>query len=100
MPGHIYQGQSYYAYANVTDSGAPASGMSSVTTDLSAVTAGQSAAAYSSAGGPFSYGGTRYTYRSASLAPGPAPSPVRVTDPGGWNRVAGEPCRGAPTAGG
>src|SRR2546423_15240644 len=96
MPGHIYQGQSYYAYANVTDSGAPASGMSSVTTDLSAVTAGQSAATYSSAGGPFSYGGTRHTYPSAALTPGPAPAPRPDTDPPGGTAVAGERCPSRP----
>src|SRR2546423_3382273 len=81
MPGHISPGQSYYAYANVPASGAPASGMASVTPDLSAVTAGQSAAAYSSAGGPFSFGGTSYTYRSASLTAGSSLSQCRYTYP-------------------
>jgi len=78
MPGHITQGQSYFAYANVTDGG---SGMSTVTADLSPITSGQTAAAYGTAGGPFSYRGTSYTYRTASQTAGASLSQCRYTYP-------------------
>lgn len=65
VAGYIHQGGTYNVYANVTDSGAPASGVASVSGDLSAVTTGQSAAALSP--GSFSIGGAGYGYRTASL---------------------------------
>src|SRR5437867_3571885 len=40
-PGYIHQGGTYYVYANVTDSGNPASGVSTVTANVSSITTGQ-----------------------------------------------------------
>lgn len=65
VPGYIRQGGTYMVYANVADSGAPASGISSVTANASTITTGQSAAALSS--GSFSIGGVAYSHRSATL---------------------------------
>jgi hypothetical protein len=65
VPGYIRQGGTYYVYANVADSGAPASGVSTVTANASTTTTGQTAAALSS--GSFPIGGTTYGYRTASL---------------------------------
>jgi hypothetical protein len=65
VAGYIHQGGAYNVYANVTDSGAPASGVASVSGDLSTVTTGQSAAALSL--GSFSIGGAGYGYRTAGL---------------------------------
>jgi hypothetical protein len=65
VAGYIHQGGAYNVYANVTDGGAPASGVASVTGDLGTVTTGQSAAALSP--GSFSIGGAGYGYRTASL---------------------------------
>ncbi len=64
VPGYIRQGGTYYVYANVGDSGAPASGVSTVTANASSVTTGQSAVAL--AAGSFSAGGASYNYRTAS----------------------------------
>jgi hypothetical protein len=65
VPGYIRQGGTYMVYANVADSGGPASGISSVTANASTITTGQSAAALSS--GSFSIAGTAYSHRSATL---------------------------------
>jgi hypothetical protein len=65
VPGFIKQGGTYMIYASVSDSGAPASGVSSVTSNVSTITTGQSAAALSS--GSFSIGGASYNYRSGAL---------------------------------
>jgi hypothetical protein len=65
VPGYIRQGGSYYVYASVGDSGAPASGIATVTANASAVTTGQSATALTA--GSFTIGGGSYNYRSASL---------------------------------
>jgi hypothetical protein len=65
--GTINPGSAYYVYANVTDTGNPASGIASVTANVSAITTGQSAAALTTTGGPFTIDGTSYAYRSASL---------------------------------
>jgi hypothetical protein len=69
VPGYIKQGGGYNVYANVTDTGAPASGISSVTANVSAISTAQTAAALSS--GSFSIGGTAYNYRGASLTANP-----------------------------
>jgi hypothetical protein len=61
----IKQNGTYRVYANVTDTGNPASGVNTVTANVSNITAGQTAAALSS--GSFSYGGVSYNYRSAQL---------------------------------
>ena len=67
-PGFIKKGATYTVLANVTDTGNPASGVSSVTANVTAVTAGQSAAALSS--GSFTGGGVSYNRGSASLTAG------------------------------
>lgn len=64
-PGFVKQGGTYHVYANVTDDGNPASGVGTVTADVSNVTTGQSAVALSA--GSFSVGGVSYGFRSAQL---------------------------------
>ncbi len=61
--GFVKKGGTYFAYANVTDSGNPASGTAGVTANLSSLTAGASAVPLSP--GSFSAGGQSYNYRSA-----------------------------------
>jgi hypothetical protein len=63
--GYIRQGGTYRVHANVTDSGNPASGLASVTGNLSTLTAAQPAAVLTA--GTFSAGGQSYNYRSAGL---------------------------------
>lgn len=65
VPGYIKQGGTYMVYANVSDSGAPASGVASVTANPSTITTGQTAAALSS--GSFTTGEVAYGYRSGTL---------------------------------
>jgi hypothetical protein len=65
VAGYIHQGGAYNVYANVTDSGNPASGVASVAAGLSTITTGQSAAALPA--GSFAIEGTAYGFRSASL---------------------------------
>lgn len=65
VPGYIRQGGTYMVYANVSDSGGPPSGITSVTANASAITTGQSAAALSS--GSFTIGETAYSHRSGTL---------------------------------
>jgi hypothetical protein len=67
-PGFVRTGGSYRVYADISDTGNPASGVASGSADVTAVTAGQAAAALSTAGGPFTVAGVSYGYRSASLA--------------------------------
>ena len=55
----------YYVYANVSDTGNPASGTQTVTADVSAVTAGQTSVPL--AAGSFTVGATTYNRRSAAL---------------------------------
>ncbi len=63
---YLKQGSSYRIYANVTDTGNPASGTSTVTADVSNITTGSTTVALSS--GSFSAEGVSYNYRSASVA--------------------------------
>jgi hypothetical protein len=63
--GFIAQGKTYRVYANVNDTGNPASGVSTVTANVTNITAGQSSANLSS--GSFTVAGTSYGYRSNSL---------------------------------
>jgi hypothetical protein len=63
--GYIKQGGTYYVYANVSGSGAPPAGVSSVKADVSAVTTGQTATSLSS--GSWTVGGQTYNYRTAQL---------------------------------
>lgn len=66
--GSIKKGASYYVYANVTDTGNPASGVAAVTANVSAITNGSTAVALSA--GSFSAGGVTYNRRSAALTAG------------------------------
>jgi hypothetical protein len=62
---YLKQGGTYYVYANVTGSGTPPAGVSSVTADVSAITTGQTAVAMTS--GSYTVGSQTYDYRSAQL---------------------------------
>jgi len=64
-PGSIRQGAPYYVYANVADSGNPASGIATVNGNVSSVSTGQNSVAL--APGAYSAGGTAYNYRTASV---------------------------------
>jgi hypothetical protein len=61
--GFVKKSGTYFVYANVTDSGNPASGTAGVTANLSSLTAGASAVPLSP--GSFSAGGQSYNYRGA-----------------------------------
>jgi hypothetical protein len=65
VAGTIRQGGAYYAYAQVTDGGSPASGLASVKANLGSITAGQTAATLTV--GSYTVGGAAYNYRSASI---------------------------------
>src|SRR4029077_14672448 len=65
VTGYIKAGGTYYVYANVTDSGKPASGVASVTADVSSITPGQTEAPL--AAGGYVADGVSYNYRSAEL---------------------------------
>jgi hypothetical protein len=65
LAGSIKQAGLYYVYANVSDSGNPASGLSAVTADVSSLTAG--AVAIPLVAGSYSVNGVSYTHRSAVL---------------------------------
>jgi hypothetical protein len=65
VPGFIKQGGSYRIYATVSDTGNPASGIATVTANVSNLTTGQTAAAMSA--GSFTIGGVTYNYRSAPV---------------------------------
>jgi len=66
--GQIKKGGTYYVYANVSDTGNPASGVSTVTANVSTITSGTTAAALSA--GSYTAGGVSYAYRSVSLTAG------------------------------
>jgi hypothetical protein len=68
IAGQIKKGATYYVYANVSDSGKPASGIASVTADVSSLTAGSTAVALTA--GSFTSGGVSYGYRSTALTAG------------------------------
>jgi hypothetical protein len=63
--GDIAQGTTYYVYANVGDTGNPASGIASITANVASITSGSTAVALTA--GSYSGGGTAYGYRSAAL---------------------------------
>jgi hypothetical protein len=66
--GFIMEGGSYYIFANASDSGNPASGITSITANVSSITSGATAVALMS--GSYSAGGVTYKYRSAALNAG------------------------------
>jgi hypothetical protein len=63
--GYIKKSGTYYVYANVTDSGSPASGVSTAKANVSTITSGQTAVALSA--GTFVVDGVSYNRRSAAL---------------------------------
>lgn len=67
-PGYIKQGGLYHVYAEVSDTGNPASGVGVVTADVSNVTTGLTTVPL--VAGSYSVGGTSYNYRSAVLTAG------------------------------
>jgi hypothetical protein len=85
-PGYLKPGNSYVVYANAADAGSPASGIGTVTADVSALTAGQTALALSACTTSCTYGGVTYGYKSASktaaasIPAGPAAFAVTATD--------------------
>ena len=87
LAGQIKKGATYYVYANASDTGNPASGVSIVTANVSSLTAGATAVALSA--GSFSSGGVSYAYRSAaqtagaSLAAGSYAYSLTLTDVAG-----------------
>jgi hypothetical protein len=68
VDGFIKKSGTYYVYANVTDTGNPASGVSTVTANVSTITSGQTAVAL--VAGSFTADGVSYNRRSASLTAG------------------------------
>jgi hypothetical protein len=85
-PGYLKPGNSYVVYAGAADAGAPASGIGTVTADLSALTSGQTAAGLSACTTACTYGGVTYAYKSgskiagAAIAAGPTGFTVTATD--------------------
>jgi hypothetical protein len=65
--GYVRNAGTFYVYANVTDVGSPAVGVSAVTADVSTIRTGTSAAAMTTTGGPWTVEGVSYNYRSASI---------------------------------
>lgn len=89
-PGYVRPGGTFQVYANATDSGRPASGVSSLSADVSKLRTGT---APPLGAGSWSAGGTAYGYRSAAivadagLAAGTAAWSVTATDAAG-NRAS------------
>jgi hypothetical protein len=85
-PGYLKPGNSYVVYANAADAGSPASGIGTVTADVTALTAGQTALVLSACTTSCTYGGVTYGYKSASktaagsVPAGPAAFAVTATD--------------------
>lgn len=79
VPGYVKKSGTYYVYANVTDTGNPASGVSTVKANVSTITSGSTAVTLSA--GTFTVGGVTYNRRSGSLtaASGIAPSSLPYT---------------------
>jgi hypothetical protein len=91
IPGFIHQGGTYNVYSSVTDAGKPASGVASVTANLTTITTGQSAAPL--ALGSFPIGSETDNYRTANLtanatlAAGAYTYSLTSTDKGGYART-------------
>lgn len=66
--GYLKAGSVYHVYANVSDSGNPASGVASVKASVTGITSGQSAVTLSP--GSYTVAGVTYGYRSAQLTAG------------------------------
>jgi hypothetical protein len=63
----VKQGGTYNVYANVADSGNPASGVAGVTANVSNITTGSTAVALTACSSACTVGGTTYGYKSAQL---------------------------------
>ena len=84
-PGFVRSGGTYIVYANASDGGSPASGISTVKTDVSGLTAGQTALTLSACTSSCTVGGVTYGYKSSSktagtLGAGPIGFTVTGTD--------------------
>jgi hypothetical protein len=91
LPGSIRPSRAFYVYANVTDPGSGASGVATVTADVSSIKAGSTSVAL--AAGSYSVGGISYGYRSASLtadakAAGTYSYTIRASDNAGNSATA------------
>ena len=90
-PSTLAAGAEYYVYANVADTGNPASGTQSVSADVSAITAGANAVPLSA--GSFTVGSATYNRRSVALtadtdlAGGSHAYTLRLTDADGNSRT-------------
>jgi hypothetical protein len=91
-PGYVHQGGTYQVYGEVTDTGNPASGVSTVSSNTSTVTTGAVSASLTS--GAFAVGGLSYGYRSsasltanASLAEGTYGYTLAMADVAGNSRT-------------
>jgi hypothetical protein len=91
ISGFVKKGGTYYVYANVTESGNPASGIASVKADVSALTSAQPAA--SLVAGSYEVDGASFNYRSAqltaggSLSAGSKPYSLALVDTAGNSRT-------------
>jgi len=91
VDGYIKKSGTYYVYANVTDTGNPASGVSTVKANVSTITSGSTAVTLSA--GTFTVDGVSYNRRSASLTaasslvPGGIPYSLTMTDVAGNSRT-------------
>lgn len=72
LPGAIRPSASFYVYSNVSDAGGGATGVATVTADVSTIKAGSTAVALTS--GSYSVGGVSYGWRSAALTAGAKPA--------------------------
>ncbi|HSD03085.1 MAG TPA: Ig-like domain-containing protein, partial [Gaiellales bacterium] len=87
--GYVRQGGTYVVYASASDAGNPASGIATVTADVSAVNAGVTALSLPKCTSSCSVGGVTYGYKSAvtaagsPLAEGAFSVPVTATDKAG-----------------
>jgi hypothetical protein len=85
-PGYLKPGNNFIVYANAADAGSPASGIGTVTADVSALISGGTAVALSACSTSCTYGGVTYGYKSGSktagtsVPPGAAAFTVTVTD--------------------
>jgi hypothetical protein len=92
-PGFVKQGGAYRVYANVADTGNPASGVGAVTADVSTVTPGATAAALTP--GSFTAGGVAYGFRSAELiATAPLPEGAKPYSLSATDNASNGPTRG------
>lgn len=91
--GAISKSRTFYVFANVSDSGNPASGVATVTADVNSLVNGGSAVTLSA--GSYATGGVAYNRRSAlltarsTLAAGSTPYALTAADAGGNRATVG-----------